>query len=100
MTEPQRRKRTAPSTRPKTSPPPAKPATRRRKPAPTTAPATTPKARRSPPKPEKQTRRIWISGATGFVGRAVVRVLRTRGDKVIAPVRDPRKASDLLDMGV
>ena len=45
-------------------------------------------------------RRIWISGATGFVGKAVVRVLRTRGDEVIAAVRDPRKAADLVDMGV
>jgi nucleoside-diphosphate-sugar epimerase len=45
-------------------------------------------------------RRIWISGATGFVGRAVVRVLRTRGDAVIAAVREARKAQDLMDMGV
>jgi dihydroflavonol-4-reductase len=45
-------------------------------------------------------RRIWVSGATGFVGKAVVRVLRTRGDQVVAPVRDPRKAQDLIDMGV
>jgi dihydroflavonol-4-reductase len=45
-------------------------------------------------------RRIWISGATGFVGKAVVRVLRTRGDQVIASVRDPRKAGDLVEMGV
>ena len=45
-------------------------------------------------------RRIWISGATGFIGKAVVRVLRTRGDEVIAAVRDPRKAADLVDMGV
>ena len=29
-----------------------------------------------------------------------MRVLRTRGDEVIAPVRDPRKAQDLIDMGV
>ena len=45
-------------------------------------------------------RRIWISGATGFVGTAVARVLRMRGDEVIAPVRDRRRAEDLLDMGV
>ncbi len=31
---------------------------------------------------------------------AVVRVLRTRGDEVIAPVRDRRRAMELLDMGV
>jgi nucleoside-diphosphate-sugar epimerase len=30
----------------------------------------------------------------------VVRVLRTRGDEVIAAVRDARKAEDLVDMGV
>jgi dihydroflavonol-4-reductase len=34
------------------------------------------------------------------VGKAVARVLRMRGDEVIAPVRDRRRASDLLDMGV
>jgi nucleoside-diphosphate-sugar epimerase len=45
-------------------------------------------------------RRVWISGASGFVGKAIVRVLRTRGDQVIAPVRDPRRAQDLVDMGV
>lgn len=27
-------------------------------------------------------------------------MLRTRGDEVVAPVRDPRKSSDLVDMGV
>ena len=31
---------------------------------------------------------------------AVARVLRTRGDEVIAPVRDRRRAEGLLDMGV
>jgi dihydroflavonol-4-reductase len=45
-------------------------------------------------------RRIWLSGATGFIGKAVARVLRTRGDEVIAPVRDRRRAEELLDMGV
>jgi dihydroflavonol-4-reductase len=45
-------------------------------------------------------RRIWLSGATGFVGKAVARVLRTRGNEVIAPVRDRRRAEELLDMGV
>lgn len=45
-------------------------------------------------------RRIWLSGATGFVGRAVARLLRMRGDEVIAPVRDRRRAEELLDMGV
>jgi dihydroflavonol-4-reductase len=45
-------------------------------------------------------RRIWLSGATGFVGTAIARLLRTRGDEVIAPVRDRRRAEELLDMGV
>lgn len=45
-------------------------------------------------------RRIWLSGATGFVGTAVARLLRTRGDEVISPVRDRRRAEELLDMGV
>jgi dihydroflavonol-4-reductase len=45
-------------------------------------------------------RRIWLSGATGFVGMAVARMLRLRGDEVIAPVRDRRRAEGLLDMGV
>lgn len=45
-------------------------------------------------------RRIWISGATGFVGSQVARVLRMRGDEVLAPVRDPRRAGELIDMGV
>jgi dihydroflavonol-4-reductase len=51
------------------------------------------------PKPATA-RRIWLSGASGFVGRAVARLLRLRGDEVIAPVRDRRRAQELLDMGV
>jgi dihydroflavonol-4-reductase len=43
---------------------------------------------------------MWLSGATGFVGKAVARLLRARGDEVIAPVRDRRRAEELLDMGV
>jgi dihydroflavonol-4-reductase len=53
-----------------------------------------------PPVEAARPRRIWISGATGFVGKALVRALRARGDEVIAAVRDPRKAGDLVDMGV
>jgi dihydroflavonol-4-reductase len=44
-------------------------------------------------------RRVWISGATGFVGMAVARLLRMRGDEVVAPVRDRRRAEGLIDMG-
>jgi nucleoside-diphosphate-sugar epimerase len=87
---------------------PARATPRRAKPASATPSAAKPAA----PKPAAQKpsvqkaatgpgkRRIWISGASGFVGKAVVRVLRTRGDEVIAPVRNPRKAADLIDMGV
>lgn len=49
---------------------------------------------------EPGSRRIWLSGATGFVGKAVARMLRMRGDVVLAPVRDRRRAEELLDMGV
>src|SRR6185369_4436900 len=83
-------KRAVPPTKPK---PEAKP--RRPRPA-TAAPAAASEQTRDATGP----RRIWISGATGFVGKAVVRVLRTRGDEVIAPVRNSRKAGDLIDMGV
>ena len=72
----------------------------RAKPAPTGKPATRARKQAPPAAEAPRPRRIWISGATGFVGKAVVRVLRTRGDEVIAAVRDPRKATDLVDMGV
>ena len=57
-------------------------------------------ARPEPTPTEPGHRRIWLSGATGFVGTAVARLLRTRGDEVIAPVRDRRRAEELLDIGV
>lgn len=40
-------------------------------------------------------RRIAITGATGFVGRDLVRVLRERGARPVAVVRNPRKAECL-----
>ena len=86
----------APKSRAPSKPAPAKTpgqGSRRTRPKAATPAATEP-ARAAGP------RRIWVSGATGFVGKAVVRVLRTRGDQVVAPVRDPRKAQDLIDMGV
>jgi dihydroflavonol-4-reductase len=74
------------------------------KPKPAAKPASAARAKAvrpaEPPVEASRRRRIWISGATGFVGKVVVRVLRTRGDEVIAAVRDPRKAGDLVDMGV
>ena len=64
--------------------------------------ATTPKAEATakPAAPSPGPRRIWLSGASGFIGKQVARVLRTRGDEVVAPVRDPRRAEELVDMGV
>lgn len=43
--------------------------------------------------------RVVVTGGAGLVGRAVVRVLRERGDTVVAPVRDPRRAAFLGEMG-
>jgi nucleoside-diphosphate-sugar epimerase len=51
------------------------------------------------PAPAPHRRRIWVSGATGFVGSAVVRHLLNRGDEVLAPVRDPRRAAWLSELG-
>ncbi|MBA2720522.1 MAG: NAD-dependent epimerase/dehydratase family protein [Chloroflexi bacterium] len=41
-----------------------------------------------------------VTGGAGLVGGAVIRVLRDRGDTVVALVRDPRRASFLADLGV
>ena len=57
--------------------------------------AKTPKAASAPPAPK----RVVVSGGAGLVGRAVVRVLRERGDTVVALVRDPRRAAHLADLG-
>jgi len=40
-----------------------------------------------------------VSGGSGFVGRAVVRLLVERGDDVTTPVRDPRRAEALVALG-
>jgi dihydroflavonol-4-reductase len=44
-------------------------------------------------------RRVAITGGAGFVGRAVVRSLRDRGDSVVAFVRDPDRAPFLAAIG-
>jgi dihydroflavonol-4-reductase len=43
--------------------------------------------------------RVVVTGGAGFVGGAVVRALRARGDDVVALVRDPRRAADLAELG-
>jgi len=48
---------------------------------------------------EELTKRIVVTGGAGLVGRAVVRVLRDRGDTVVALVRDPRRSAFLAEMG-
>jgi uncharacterized protein YbjT (DUF2867 family) len=45
---------------------------------------------------------IVVTGATGHLGHAVVQQLLTRipGDRIVATVRDPRKATALIEQGV
>lgn len=44
--------------------------------------------------------KYFVTGATGFIGGAVVRQLREAGHEVIALVRTPSKAGALRDLGV
>ena len=44
--------------------------------------------------------RIFVTGGAGFIGLAVVRRLVQRGDRVMAVVRDPDRATALADLGV
>lgn len=44
--------------------------------------------------------RVVVTGATGFIGRSVTRRLAARGDRVVAIVRDPARASELESLGV
>jgi nucleoside-diphosphate-sugar epimerase len=43
--------------------------------------------------------KYFVTGATGFVGGALVKNLRTQGHEVHASVRNPDKAKDLQDLG-
>jgi len=43
--------------------------------------------------------RAFVTGATGFIGGHVARRLLDRGDRVLALVRSPAKASDLKSLG-
>ena len=43
--------------------------------------------------------RVFVTGGAGFVGSALVRALRGRGDEVVAAVRHPDRARALLDVG-
>jgi dihydroflavonol-4-reductase len=44
-------------------------------------------------------RRVFLTGAAGFVGGATARLLRAMGDDVVAVVREPSKAGPLRDIG-
>ncbi len=45
------------------------------------------------------TQSVFVTGGGGFIGRAVVRWLRERGDDVTAVVRDPARAASLEGVG-
>jgi dihydroflavonol-4-reductase len=46
------------------------------------------------------TRRVFVTGAAGFIGGATAHLLHERGDEVVAVVRSPSNATELLDLGV
>jgi nucleoside-diphosphate-sugar epimerase len=43
--------------------------------------------------------RVFVTGGTGFIGGRVVRLLRKRGDDVVALVRSREKGKELADLG-
>ena len=43
--------------------------------------------------------RVFVTGATGFIGGVVARQLRDRGDEVVCLVRTPGKAAKLTEIG-
>jgi dihydroflavonol-4-reductase len=52
------------------------------------------------PPPRAASQRIVLTGAAGFIGGAIARLLRERGDAVVGLVRDRRRAAHLDDLGV
>src|SRR6202012_534775 len=54
----------------------------------------------APPKASRVVRvMVFVTGRTGFIGGALVRQLRARGDDVVALVRNPSKGAALEDLG-
>jgi dihydroflavonol-4-reductase len=43
--------------------------------------------------------KVFVTGGTGFIGGAVVRQLRARGDEVVCLARNPEKAKAAADLG-
>lgn len=43
--------------------------------------------------------KVFVTGGTGFIGGAVVRQLRGRGDEVVCLVRNPAKATAVVELG-
>ncbi|MEA2535995.1 MAG: hypothetical protein QOF11_229 [Chloroflexota bacterium] len=43
--------------------------------------------------------RVFVTGAAGFIGSALIQQLRARGDEICAAVRDPDRARVLRDLG-
>jgi nucleoside-diphosphate-sugar epimerase len=43
--------------------------------------------------------KVFVTGGTGFIGGAVVRQLRGRGDEVVCLVRSPAKATAVVELG-
>ena len=43
-------------------------------------------------------RTVWVTGATGYIGRAVCQALTRRGHDVVALVRDEKRAARLPEL--